>query len=42
MNLLSLGEIRALLSEAGVKEYTVIKNRLLGFVLDFIVVLNLD
>jgi SAM-dependent methyltransferase len=42
MNLLSLGEIRALLSEAGVNEYTVIKNRLLGFVLDFIVVLNLD
>lgn len=42
MNLLSLREIRGLLSEAGITEYTVIKNRLLGFVLDFIVVLNPD
>jgi SAM-dependent methyltransferase len=42
MNLLSLGEIKALLSEAGVSEYTIIKNRLLGFVLDFIVIVNPD
>jgi len=42
MNLLSLRDIKALLSEAGIGEYTVIKNRLLGFVLDFIVVLQLD
>lgn len=37
MNLLSLSEIRALLSAAGITEYTVVKNRLLGFVLDFII-----
>ena len=42
MNLLSLKDIRALLSEARIGEYKVIKNRLLGFVLDFIVVLHLD
>ena len=37
MNLLSLRDVRALLTEAGINDYTVIKNRLLGFVLDFIV-----
>lgn len=42
MNLLSLSEIKALLTEAGVSEYTIVKNRLLGFVLDFIVIVNLE
>lgn len=40
MNLLSLSEMRGLLTEAGISEYTIVKNRLLGFVLDFIVIIR--
>ena len=42
MKLLSLSEIRALLTEAGITEYTIVQNRLLGFVLDFIVIVNAE
>ena len=40
MNLLSLGELRALLKEAGITDFTIIKNKLLGFSLDFVVIVN--
>lgn len=42
MHLLSLGEIKRLLSEAGIKEYRIIKNRLGGFILDFIIIWGED
>lgn len=37
MNLLSLNEIKGLMSLAGIKDYQIIKNRLFGFTLDFII-----
>jgi SAM-dependent methyltransferase len=37
MNLLSLSDIKSLLTEAGITEYKIIKNKLLGFTLDFVV-----
>ncbi len=40
MNLLSLGELEALLQEARVSNYKVIKNKLLGFTLDFVVIIE--
>lgn len=38
MNLLSLNELKHLLLEAGVKDYKIIKNRLLFFTLDFVII----
>ena len=35
MNLLSLSEIRSLLKDAGITDATIIKNKLMGFSLDF-------
>lgn len=40
MNLLSLRELKCLLSEANITDFAVIKNRLLGFAVDFVVILN--
>jgi SAM-dependent methyltransferase len=40
MNLLSLAEIKALLREAGIVDPTIIKNRLMGFSLDFVIVFD--
>ena len=40
LNLLSESQLRRLLSAAGVKNYKIIKNKLLGFTLDFVVVWN--
>lgn len=40
MRMLSAGELRALLAEAGVTNYKLIRNRLAGFTLDFVVVIN--
>ena len=40
MNLLSLGEISALLKEAGIAGPRIIKNRLMGFTLDFVIVFD--
>jgi len=37
MNLLSLGELKELLKEAGINDYKIVKNRFFGFVLDFVV-----
>ena len=37
MNLLSLNEIKELMHLAGIKDYQIIKNRLFGFTLDFII-----
>ncbi|HWO94724.1 MAG TPA: class I SAM-dependent methyltransferase, partial [Dehalococcoidia bacterium] len=39
MNLLSLGEARKLLAAANIKSYSIFKNRLLAFPLDFVIVL---
>lgn len=38
MHLLSLHDLRSLLSDAGVSEYKIVKNRLAGFTLDFVVI----
>jgi len=38
MNLISHRQLKQLLSEAGITEYTIIKNKLLGFTLDFVIV----
>jgi SAM-dependent methyltransferase len=40
MDLLTHGELRALLSDAGITEYRIIRNRLLGVTLDFAVIIN--
>ena len=40
MNLLSLGDLRRLLHEAGINDFRILKNKLLGFTLDFVVVMN--
>jgi len=40
MNLLSLGEIKALLKEANIAEFEIIKNKILGFSLDFVIILG--
>jgi 2-polyprenyl-3-methyl-5-hydroxy-6-metoxy-1,4-benzoquinol methylase len=40
MNLLSLSEIRELLKEADITDFTILKNKLLGFSLDFVVIVN--
>ncbi|MBC7900225.1 MAG: methyltransferase domain-containing protein [Saprospiraceae bacterium] len=40
MNLLSSGEIKTLLQEANITEFEIIKNRLMGFSLDFVVIIN--
>jgi SAM-dependent methyltransferase len=40
MNLLSLSQIKSLLQEAGVAESEIVKNRLLGFSLDFVIIMN--
>jgi SAM-dependent methyltransferase len=40
MNLLSLRELKRLLSEANITNFAVIKNRLLGFAVDFVVILD--
>lgn len=37
MNLLSLGDLKGLLRDAGISDYKIIKNKLLFFTLDFIV-----
>lgn len=38
MRLLSFSELKRLLAEAGIKDYQIIKNRLLGLTLDFVIV----
>lgn len=38
MNLLSLSELKTILNQAGIKDYKIIKNKLLFFTLDFIVI----
>ena len=38
MYLLSLGEIKALLADAGIVEFEIIKNRMAGFVIDFVII----
>jgi SAM-dependent methyltransferase len=40
MNLLSYGDIKGLLKDAGITKYTIVRNRLLLFTLDFVVILN--
>lgn len=40
MNLLSLRELRRLLNEANITDFAVIKNRLMGFAVDFVVILD--
>jgi SAM-dependent methyltransferase len=40
MNLLSLGDLRRLLHQADITDFKILKNRLLGFTLDFVVVMN--
>lgn len=39
MHLVSEKELKQLLADAGIKQYTIIKNRLLGFVVDFVVII---
>jgi SAM-dependent methyltransferase len=38
MNLLSVKDMKKLLSDAGIKEYTIVRNRLFFFTLDFMVI----
>lgn len=38
MKLLSVREIKKMLHEAGIDEYTIVKNKLFGFTLDFVVI----
>lgn len=40
MLLLSLNEIRSLLADAGIGEYTIIKNKMFGFTLDFCICIS--
>ena len=40
MNLLSLGDLRRLLHQAEITDFKILKNRLLGFTLDFVVIMN--
>lgn len=40
MNLLSQGDLRRLLHEAGINDFRILKNKLLGFTLDFVVIMN--
>jgi ubiquinone/menaquinone biosynthesis C-methylase UbiE len=40
MNLLSLGDLRRLLHQADITDFKILKNKLLGFTLDFVVVVN--
>lgn len=40
MNLLSLGNIRKLLKESNVSNYRIVKNRLFGFTLDFVIIID--
>lgn len=40
MNLLSYSDIKGLLKDAGITKYTIIRNKLLLFTLDFVVILN--
>jgi len=42
MHLLSESELRSQLSEAGIDDYTLVKNRLLGMTMDFVVIANCD
>jgi SAM-dependent methyltransferase len=37
MFLLSLGKIKRLLADAGIRDYTITKNRILGFTMDFVI-----
>ncbi|HWP52672.1 MAG TPA: methyltransferase domain-containing protein [Pyrinomonadaceae bacterium] len=41
MNLLSLSELKQLLHQAGIHDFRILKNKLLGFTLDFVVIMNL-
>jgi hypothetical protein len=38
MHLLTSGKLERLLSRAGIEDYKIIRNRLFGFTLDFVVV----
>ncbi len=38
MHLLSLGDIKKLLEKSGISEYKVIKNKILGFTVDFVII----
>ncbi len=40
MFLLSLGQIKRLLADAGISNYTITKNRLLGFTMDFVITIK--
>jgi SAM-dependent methyltransferase len=40
MNLLSLSELKQLLHQAGIDDFRILKNKLLGFTLDFVVIMN--
>ena len=40
MDLLSMGELRGLLREAGITKYRIVQNRLLGLTLDFVVIIG--
>jgi len=40
MDLLSLGELRGLLRDAGIANYRIVRNRLLGLTLDFVVIMD--
>jgi len=40
MNLLSLSELKQLLHQAGINDFRILKNKLLGFTLDFVVIMN--
>jgi SAM-dependent methyltransferase len=42
MNLLSLNELKCLLHEAGINNYKIVKNRLLFFTLDFVIIWEKD
>jgi hypothetical protein len=40
MNLLTIGDICRLLENAGVSDYTIERNRLLGFTMDYSIILG--
>ncbi len=40
MRLLSLGDIRGLLTDAGIEDFEIVRNRLFGFSLDFVVIIK--
>lgn len=42
MHLLRERDLRKLLEQAGISDYHLVKNRLLGFTMDFVIVANLD